>query len=160
MPCHSAPSKAITYYLLAYNTASFLAWLAIFGLLIAHVFFPSFLPSAASASTASKLASSSPSKIWSSLFGATAPAASKHAFVSQRLGNAYAAVGPLTRIVQLGAILEVVHAALGLVRSPVATTAAQVASRVWTVWAVVEHSPAVSTTYPFLRCAKVASLFD
>ena len=42
--------------------------------------------------------------------------------------------GPL-KIVQSAAILEVVHAALGLVRSPVVTTAIQVASRLLLVWA-------------------------
>ena len=41
-------------------------------------------------------------------------------------------------------MLEVVHSAVGWVRSPVPTTLAQVASRVWTVWGVVEAEPSVS----------------
>jgi very-long-chain (3R)-3-hydroxyacyl-CoA dehydratase len=41
------------------------------------------------------------------------------------------------------AVLEIVHAGLGWVRSPVGTVAAQVASRIWTVWGVVEAVPAV-----------------
>ncbi|KAK9475173.1 tyrosine phosphatase-like protein [Dipodascopsis tothii] len=43
--------------------------------------------------------------------------------------------------VQTGALLEVVHAAVGLVRSPLATTAIQVASRILLVWGVVYLFP-------------------
>lgn len=41
------------------------------------------------------------------------------------------------------AVLEVVHAALGWVRSPLGTVASQVASRLWTVWGVVEAAPEI-----------------
>ena len=41
------------------------------------------------------------------------------------------------KISQTAALLEVVHAATGLVRSPVAITAMQVASRIWCLWGIV-----------------------
>lgn len=53
-------------------------------------------------------------------------------------------LGCLTKWTQTLAVMEVVHSSLGWVRSPVGTTAAQVASRLWTVWGVVEMSPEVS----------------
>lgn len=45
------------------------------------------------------------------------------------------------QITQTLAILEVVHAALGLVRSPVFTTAQQVASRIFIVWGILTAAP-------------------
>ncbi|KAI9632921.1 tyrosine phosphatase-like protein [Dioszegia hungarica] len=53
----------------------------------------------------------------------------------------YKNLGWLTKWTQTLAVLEVVHAALGWVRSPILTTASQVASRVYTVWGVVEAVP-------------------
>jgi very-long-chain (3R)-3-hydroxyacyl-CoA dehydratase len=47
-------------------------------------------------------------------------------------------VGVPTALVQSAAVMEVVHAAVGWVSSPVGTTAAQVASRLFAVWGVVE----------------------
>lgn len=45
------------------------------------------------------------------------------------------------QITQSLAILEVVHAAVGLVRSPVFTTAQQVASRIFVVWGILTATP-------------------
>lgn len=53
-------------------------------------------------------------------------------------------LGEATKYTQTLAVMEVVHAVLGLVRSPVGTVAGQVASRLWAVWGVVEMVPAVS----------------
>jgi very-long-chain (3R)-3-hydroxyacyl-CoA dehydratase len=55
----------------------------------------------------------------------------------------YANLGWWVKWTQTLAILEVVHSALGLVKSPVGTVAAQVASRLWAIWGVVEAVPAV-----------------
>eukprot|EP00878_Enallax_costatus_P001738 GHUV01001894.1.p1 GENE.GHUV01001894.1~~GHUV01001894.1.p1 ORF type:complete len:277 (+),score=42.02 GHUV01001894.1:100-831(+) len=41
------------------------------------------------------------------------------------------------KISQTAAIMEVVHAAAGIVKSPVAITAMQVASRLWCLWGVI-----------------------
>lgn len=66
----------------------------------------------------------------------------------------YKNLGWHTKVTQSLATLEVVHAALGLVRSPVGTTAAQVFSRLYTVWGVVEAVPSVRPP----PCAQLAKL--
>ncbi|KAL3423064.1 protein tyrosine phosphatase-like protein [Phlyctema vagabunda] len=58
-------------------------------------------------------------------------------------GRAYEGVGSFTKWTQTLALLEVVHSATGIVRSPISTTAMQVASRILLVWPVVN-------TFPFL----------
>lgn len=50
------------------------------------------------------------------------------------------------KLVQSAAVMEVLHAALGLVRSPVMITATQVASRLWILWGIVDAAPASTTT--------------
>ncbi|KAH9216350.1 tyrosine phosphatase-like protein, partial [Leptodontidium sp. 2 PMI_412] len=58
-------------------------------------------------------------------------------------GRVYPGVGRFCKWTQTLAVLEVVHAATGLVRAPIGTTAMQVASRLLLVWGVVD-------TFPFL----------
>lgn len=53
-------------------------------------------------------------------------------------------LGTWVKWTQTLAVLEIVHSALGWVRSPLGTTGAQVASRIYTVWGVVEAVPQVS----------------
>ncbi|EAL20702.1 hypothetical protein CNBE0670 [Cryptococcus deneoformans B-3501A] len=60
----------------------------------------------------------------------------------------YHSLGWWTKWTQTLAVLEVVHAALGWVRSPVGTVASQVASRLWTVWGVVEAAPEITHGHP------------
>lgn len=50
------------------------------------------------------------------------------------------------KISQSVAIMEVVHAMLGIVRSPVMITATQVASRLWILWGIVNLAPEATTT--------------
>lgn len=50
------------------------------------------------------------------------------------------------KISQSVAIMEVLHAMLGIVRSPVAITATQVASRLWILWGIVNLTPESTTT--------------
>lgn len=57
----------------------------------------------------------------------------------ERAQTAYPRIGTETAFVQSFAILEVLHAALGWVRSPLPTTAAQVASRLFLVWGITEQ---------------------
>ncbi|KAI3438939.1 hypothetical protein D9Q98_001353 [Chlorella vulgaris] len=45
------------------------------------------------------------------------------------------------KVAQTAAVLEVVHSAAGLVRSPVAITATQVASRLFILWGIVDLAP-------------------
>lgn len=50
------------------------------------------------------------------------------------------------KLAQTAAILEVIHAALGLVRSPVMITATQVASRIWILWGIIVIAPTYTTS--------------
>ena len=61
----------------------------------------------------------------------------------QRACTTYDVVGSTTAIVQSAAALEVVHVLLGLVRSPLPTTAVQVASRLFSVWCLADKFPSV-----------------
>jgi very-long-chain (3R)-3-hydroxyacyl-CoA dehydratase len=53
-------------------------------------------------------------------------------------------VARLLQTTQSLAALEVVHAGMGLVRSPVFTTAQQVASRLFVVWGILYAVPGVA----------------
>lgn len=53
-------------------------------------------------------------------------------------------LGTWVKITQTLAVMDVIHAALGIVKSNVGTAASQVFSRLWAVWAVVEMVPEVS----------------
>ncbi|KAF0555486.1 PTPLA-domain-containing protein [Gigaspora margarita] len=61
----------------------------------------------------------------------------------------YDRVGWPLLIVQTGAILELVHVIFGFVRSPLLTTAFQVASRLFLVWGVVDIFPEVQPHWAF-----------
>lgn len=56
-------------------------------------------------------------------------------------GNVYGGVGEFTKWTQTLALLEIVHSASGLVRSPLLTTILQVSSRLFLIWAVVDRYP-------------------
>lgn len=59
------------------------------------------------------------------------------------------------KIVQTMAVMEIVHAAVGIVRSPIASTLMQVSSRLWLVWAINVLCPV--TRYQFGFPLMVAS---
>lgn len=63
------------------------------------------------------------------------------------------------QVVQSLAVLEVVHAGMGIVRSPVFTTAQQVASRLFIVWGILFAAPQATTEggLPLLTCAQPLS---
>jgi very-long-chain (3R)-3-hydroxyacyl-CoA dehydratase len=50
--------------------------------------------------------------------------------------------------VQTAAVLEILHVILGLVRSSLATTTIQVASRLFSVWAIAACFPSVRSPRP------------
>lgn len=156
-------------YLFAYNTLSALGWGYILLKLAFHIAgrdFPNYaLPSspASSASAHTALASfnafltSASNSLRLPSIPFLAPPSSRAAKLYYNLGldrlrvpaalqpalrratTGYGAVGVVTAAVQTCALLEVLHSALGWVRSPVATTAAQVASRLFLVWGVTER---------------------
>ncbi|CAG8758904.1 19998_t:CDS:2, partial [Racocetra persica] len=65
------------------------------------------------------------------------------------LTTVYDRAGWVLMIVQTGAILELVHVILGFVRSPLLTTAFQIASRLFLVWGVVDIFPEVQSHWAF-----------
>lgn len=129
-------------YLVAYNLVSALLWLNILVTTIRAVVesTPTVIPSAVPGILTKLLGSKN----------LPAPLSLASSFL-QRLGGNYqfGNLGWWTKWTQTLAVLEVVHSAVGWVRSPVPTTLAQVASRVWTVWGVVEAEPSVSCVLQF-----------
>ena len=70
--------------------------------------------------------------------------------IFETLSNVYATEGLATILTysQSAALLEIAHAALGLVRSPVVVTAMQVSSRIVALVAI-NYSPQAQSTYFF-----------
>ncbi|KAG8829236.1 hypothetical protein FRC17_006941 [Serendipita sp. 399] len=68
--------------------------------------------------------------------------------IIERSRTTYSArgIGVYTLIIQSLALLEVVHSATGIVKSPIQTTAMQVASRLAVVWWFVESQPSARTS--------------
>ncbi|KAI9842157.1 MAG: hypothetical protein M1837_007444 [Sclerophora amabilis] len=62
--------------------------------------------------------------------------------------HVYGGVGEFAKWTQTGAVLEILHSLFGLVRSPVSTTAMQVASRLLLVWGIVDQFPKETATSP------------
>ncbi|KAI0046079.1 PTPLA-domain-containing protein [Auriscalpium vulgare] len=131
-PGPSAPVKA---YLIAYNLLSTAAWGYVLLLTVNHL----RTPGAEGSTLAKKL-------FWGTSVPAFVPPALAPLY--QRATTAYAAVGDTTKYVQSAALLEVLHVLLGLVRSPLPTTAMQVASRLFLVWGVADRFPAAQQS-PF-----------
>lgn len=77
--------------------------------------------------------------------------------VAQVLANVYAADGLAMMLIfcQTAALLEIVHAATGLVRSPVAVTAMQVMSRIVALVAIVysKEAQSASAVLPYVKSA-------
>lgn len=109
-------------YLVAYNLASLAGWAYVLYRLIDH------------------LSTMSSSFTWSSIF----PGHQQHRALLARASTSYADFGDVVRWVQTSALLEVVHVALGFVRSGLGTTASQVASRLILVWGILLQFPIVS----------------
>ncbi|KAF8070195.1 PTPLA-domain-containing protein [Lyophyllum atratum] len=144
------PTPALVkYYLIAFNIVSALGWTYILVLTLVHLFnLDGSAPGHVSAST--KTASSTLSRFLSnfSIFKSSGivSAASLESRIPpalrplyRRSTSTYARVGTPTAFVQSLAVLEVIHVLLGWVRSPLQTTAAQVASRLFLVWGIVEQ---------------------
>ena len=168
----AAQSPFVTAYLFTYNTLSCLAWLYV---LITTLRFivtgPYIAPPIASTNATATLSATSQARAFlaglgTRFFGfppvhsspakplvnvATGAASKLHLWpeaLASYLGGSYAykGLGPAVVWTQTPALLEVVHAVTGLVKSSPVTVAMQVASRVWMVWGVVEQRPEVSAT--------------
>jgi len=131
-------------YLLFYNILSCALWIQIFLLTVAYITTPHPAP----ASTQSFLSPIT------KFFSTTTSSSSGGKVVDQLRGSYhFMGLGNWVKVTQTLAVLDVVHAALGLVKSNVGTAASQVFSRLWAVWAVVEMVPEVGLLllFPFDR---------
>lgn len=141
---------------MAYNVVSTLGWAYILALTLIHLFNLDGASDAiqpphghTASSVLSRFVSSfSLPKIFrstSSSFESRLPPALQPVY--RRSTTTYSRVGPQTAFVQSFAVLEVVHALLGWVRSPLQTTAMQVSSRLFLVWGIVEQFPEVGNSF-------------
>lgn len=142
--------SALKVYLVFYNVASALGWGYVLFLTLTHIFNldgKSDAIAAAHAKTATSvisrfLSSLSLSKITKySSFESQLPHYLQSVY--RRTETTFTRVGVTTAFVQSFAILEVVHVLLRWVRSPLQTTAMQVASRLFLVWGIAEQFPEV-----------------
>lgn len=152
----SGPSPVVKYWLVLYNLLSTLGWGYILVQTVVHLLdldgsATAVATNSQSAGTLSQLIKSLPF-VKSSPYLKAALGLEKHlpaALVPlyRRAATTYARVGVVTTAVQTCALLEVVHAALGWVRSPIQTTAMQVASRLMLVWGITEQFPEVCVLF-------------
>ena len=136
-------STAIKYYLVLYNLASALGWAYILITLLAHL-----RAAPASPAAVAHYASLLPASI--NLFNPNlTPTLAQ---ILARASTTHAHIGRATAAVQTCAALEVAHALLGWVRSPLGTVAMQVASRYYAVYGINLLFPAVRVppSSPFL----------
>ncbi|OCF77724.1 hypothetical protein I204_01724 [Kwoniella mangroviensis CBS 8886] len=132
----------VKVYLLFYNLISALLWGHLLYIVLLFIITPR--------STASSI-QHSPSSLFARLFPSTSSTPSPVNQLIEHFSGSYdfKGLGWKTKYVQSLAALEILHTALGWVRSPLGTVASQVFSRVWTVWGVVEAVPEVSHSSPF-----------
>jgi very-long-chain (3R)-3-hydroxyacyl-CoA dehydratase len=154
-----SPGPLIKVYLIAFNVVSFLGWSFVLYNTVLHL--ASYIPAKDTPLAEATVAAN---KIWKFIvvflakLGLVTPATpiaqAQDAIyenipagllpIVQRAKSLYdAGVGEQVKIVQSLAVLEVVHVLLGLVRSSLATTMMQVASRLYLVWGVAEKFPEV-----------------
>jgi very-long-chain (3R)-3-hydroxyacyl-CoA dehydratase len=150
---HSIEPEAIKYYLIAYNVVSFIAWLSILALTVTHIASPalSHPPPPHTPQKPSFLSSILPFKSTSAHPPSPPSAIPAYALpFYQQLLTTYSRVGKETTYAVSLAGLEVVHAFLGWVRSPVKTTALQVSGRAFITWVIVRNFAQVLIPFPAL----------
>lgn len=134
----AATPSFITYYLVVYNILSTIGWGYILVSTFIHLFdldgADIMAPRTASSTISDILRSSG---FISGSLEKWLPTWLLPTYLRSR--STFARIGPQTALVQTFALLEVVHALLGWVRSPLQTTAMQVASRLFLVWGITER---------------------
>jgi very-long-chain (3R)-3-hydroxyacyl-CoA dehydratase len=123
----------VKFWLVLYNVASTVGWSYVLAKTAQHLLTSSGDSTLTQHQTASSLLFSS-SSIPKNIPIALSP-------IYKRALTTFAHVGVITALVQSCAILEVLHVLLGFVRSPLPTTLAQVASRLFLVWGITERFP-------------------
>lgn len=154
-------NSLVTAYLVVYNTISLLCWSVILFKTVSfilqrptvpHLDNTKILPTSASAKLSSLLSLGASklqnhvSRSQTATAGIPIPPTGILSKLRTYLGGSYVYedLGPWVVLTQTGALLEVLHAALGWVRSSPVTVAMQVASRIFMVWGIVETRPEVS----------------
>ncbi|KIJ49703.1 hypothetical protein M422DRAFT_205249 [Sphaerobolus stellatus SS14] len=143
----SSGSSLVRYYLVLYNVFSAIGWSYVLVASVIHLAGLtdlSRLASVTSTPTAKSVLLRYLSKI--SFLQSALPLSAKIESllpptlipILDRAKTTFTAVGWQTAVVQSFAVLEILHSALGWVRSPLTTTAAQVASRVILVWGIAD----------------------
>jgi very-long-chain (3R)-3-hydroxyacyl-CoA dehydratase len=157
----TANSGLLTTYLVLYNSLSLFCWgFVLFKTVsfiihrpsIPHLNNTKVLPTSASAKLSSFLSlgatklQETVSRSHSTTAGVPVPSSGILSKAKTYLGGSYVYedLGPWVVLTQTGALLEVVHALLGWVRSSAVTVGMQVASRIWMVWGIVEMRQEVS----------------
>jgi len=125
------PALLIKVYLLTYNLLSAAGWSFVLYRTISHLFALQSSHHAPAVSFLAALKTTPGPFLWIPSF---IPASLIPLY--QRACTTYDAVGATTAIVQTAAVLEILHVLLGFVRSSLATTTIQVASRLFSVWAI------------------------
>lgn len=138
-PTTMAQSIFVRGYLIAYNLASFFGWALILSTTIKHLVLGPQTFSAPQRLAGDILASLRPFRAWFQEKYANPYLPAFALELLERASLLHRHVGALVALVQSFAVLEVLHAALGWVRSPVPTTVIQVASRLWLVWGISER---------------------
>lgn len=133
----------VAVYLIVYNLVSSIAWGHVLFRLSVHMF-TAPVPSSTSYFASIKFYKSPLSSILLAVLNSLAPSLVPYA---ERASGAFAVIGEETKWVQTVAVLEIVHAALGLVRSPVGTTATQVSGRLVLLWGIADRLATVSLPF-------------
>lgn len=134
------PSSLSRAYLIAFNVVSALGWAYVLVLTLNAVANPPTIKAQAS-SFFSRVLSYLPVSVGSKVRATNQLSASLSATVARFVPPSYSASFSAVAPVQSLALLEVIHVIVGLVRSPLPTTAMQVASRLLLVWGIVARFP-------------------
>ncbi|RXW14302.1 hypothetical protein EST38_g11548 [Candolleomyces aberdarensis] len=149
-PPKSTPTP-VKVYLVAYNALSAVGWAYVLTLVLVHLF--DLDGKSGSFTAVPKSTAGFFSRILPFLDSKTGAVQSNLPPwlkpIHTRATTTYGRAGAATAFVQSFAALEVLHAALGWVRSPVPTTAMQVASRLFLVWGIMAQFTGVRTNALF-----------
>lgn len=139
-------SSGVKAYLVAYNLVSFMLWLRIACGIVLYM-----VNGESSRQVTFSWVRALTTSVFTDKVTSAAPIFTKYPaaaqVILQRAATMYDYIGPMVTFVQSLAVLEVVHAALGWVKSNVLVTGVQVASRIIVAWLIAEkyeasaHSP-------------------
>lgn len=132
------PPAVVRAYLIAFNLVCFFLWALVLSITVKHLLLGPQTPTLPTRFAERALQKLRPLRVYfAPVYGRNLPAPLR--IFLERASSLQSSVGGLLAFTQSLAVLEIVHAATGLVRSPVPTTAIQVFSRMLLVWGVSER---------------------